>query len=119
LVLGEEFLKRFLGLSFLRQNTLGGHFPNVGGSEINTVAKSVLQLGQFDPLGINGDNAYMPSPLPRQVDGACSLVHLHHQRPSLCNSQVGSCNYFCRVEETALCFRLSLALSAVSGFVRD
>ena len=26
-------------------------------------------------------------------DGACSLVHLQRQRPSLCNSQVGSCNY--------------------------
>src|SRR5207342_527878 len=33
-------------------------------------------------------------PYPGRSDGACSLVHLHHQRPSLCNSQVGSCNYF-------------------------
>ena len=31
---------------------------------------------------------------PGRSGGACSLVHLHHQRPSLCNSQVGSCNYF-------------------------
>src|SRR5438552_5256735 len=31
---------------------------------------------------------------PGRSDGACSLVDLHHQRPSLCNSQVGSCNYF-------------------------
>ena len=31
---------------------------------------------------------------PGRSDGACSLVPLHHQRPSLCNSQVGSCNYF-------------------------
>jgi hypothetical protein len=30
---------------------------------------------------------------PGRADGACSLVHLHRQRPSLCNSQVGSCNY--------------------------
>jgi hypothetical protein len=29
---------------------------------------------------------------PGRFDGACSLVHLHRQRPSLCNSQVGSCN---------------------------
>ena len=29
-----------------------------------------------------------------RFDGACSLVYLHHQRPSLCNSQVGSCNCF-------------------------
>ena len=35
----------------------------------------------------------MPSPLSRQADGACSPVRLHRQRPSLCNSQVGSCNY--------------------------
>ena len=25
---------------------------------------------------------------------ACPLVYLHRLRPSLCNSQVGSCNYF-------------------------
>jgi hypothetical protein len=31
LVLGEEFLQRLLGFAFLRQNTLGGHFPDVGG----------------------------------------------------------------------------------------
>src|SRR5215472_8238685 len=30
---------------------------------------------------------------PGRADGAHSLVHLHRQRPSLCNSQVGSCNY--------------------------
>ena len=29
---------------------------------------------------------------PGRSDGACSLVPLHRQRPSLCNSQVGSCN---------------------------
>ena len=31
---------------------------------------------------------------PGRFDGACSLVPLHCQRPSLCNSQVGSCNCF-------------------------
>jgi len=31
---------------------------------------------------------------PGRLDGACSLVSLHPQRPSLCNSQVGSCNCF-------------------------
>ena len=30
---------------------------------------------------------------PGRADGACSLVPLHRRRPSLCNSQVGSCNY--------------------------
>src|SRR5215471_16296838 len=30
---------------------------------------------------------------PGRSDGAYSLVLLHRQRPSLCNSQVGSCNY--------------------------
>src|SRR5262245_26804984 len=30
---------------------------------------------------------------PGRSDGACPLVDLHRQRPSLCNSQVGSCNY--------------------------
>src|ERR1035437_2293268 len=29
---------------------------------------------------------------PGRSDGACSLVPLHRHRPSLCNSQVGSCN---------------------------
>ena len=33
---------------------------------------------------------------PGRSDGACSLVPLHRQRPSLCNSQVGSCNYLFR-----------------------
>ena len=28
---------------------------------------------------------------PGRFDGAYSLVYLHRQRPSLCNSQVGSC----------------------------
>src|SRR6266571_7312347 len=28
---------------------------------------------------------------PGRFNGACSLVYLHCQRPSLCNSQVGSC----------------------------
>jgi hypothetical protein len=31
---------------------------------------------------------------PGRSDEACSLVPLHRLRPSLCNSQVGSCNYF-------------------------
>jgi hypothetical protein len=31
---------------------------------------------------------------PGRLDEACSLVPLHRLRPSLCNSQVGSCNYF-------------------------
>src|ERR1700747_2248980 len=31
---------------------------------------------------------------PGRSNGACSLVRLHRQRPSLCNSQVGSCNCF-------------------------
>jgi len=31
---------------------------------------------------------------PGRSSGACSLVSLHCQRPSLCNSQVGSCNCF-------------------------
>src|SRR5499425_2053227 len=30
---------------------------------------------------------------PGRSNGVCSLVHLHCRRPSLCNSQVGSCNY--------------------------
>ena len=32
-------------------------------------------------------------PYPGRSDGARSLVPPHRQRPSLCNSQVGSCNY--------------------------
>ena len=31
---------------------------------------------------------------PGRFDEACSLIGLHCQRPSLCNSQVGSCNCF-------------------------
>ncbi len=31
---------------------------------------------------------------PGRFDRACSLVPLRRRRPSLCNSQVGSCNYF-------------------------
>jgi hypothetical protein len=31
---------------------------------------------------------------PGRLNGACSLVSLHPQRPSPCNSQVGSCNCF-------------------------
>src|SRR5713226_6065291 len=31
---------------------------------------------------------------PGRLHGACSLVYLHRLRPSLCNSQVGSCNCF-------------------------
>src|SRR6478672_11331299 len=31
---------------------------------------------------------------PGRFNGACPLVCLHCQRPSPCNSKVGSCNYF-------------------------
>ena len=31
---------------------------------------------------------------PGRFDEACPLVYLHRRRPSLCNSQVGSCNCF-------------------------
>src|SRR6476620_210205 len=31
---------------------------------------------------------------PGRFNGACPLVDLHCQRPSPCNSKVGSCNYF-------------------------
>src|SRR5207245_7081133 len=31
---------------------------------------------------------------PGRFNGACPLICLHCQRPSLCNSQVGSCNCF-------------------------
>src|ERR1700756_4818179 len=31
---------------------------------------------------------------PGRLNGACSLVFLHCQRPSPCNSKVGSCNCF-------------------------
>jgi hypothetical protein len=57
---------------FLRQNTLGGHFPDVGGGEVNTVAEAVLQLGQFDPLGINGGNYFIQLFLGRDHDPARS-----------------------------------------------
>jgi len=57
LVFGEEFLQRFLSFDFLSQNTLRSNFPNVGGSEVNAVTEAILQLGQFDSLGINGGNA--------------------------------------------------------------
>ena len=55
---------------------------------------------------------------PGRSDGTNSLVLFHQRRPSLNTRWVGSCVNRCRVEETGLCFRLSLALSAVSGFVR-
>jgi hypothetical protein len=47
------------------------------------------------------------------------FAHLFQRSPpSPTRERVGTCIAVCRVEETALCFRLSLALSAVSGFVR-
>jgi hypothetical protein len=46
---------------FLRQNALGGHFPDVGGGEVNTVVEAILQLRQFDPLGIDGGNPPRPA----------------------------------------------------------
>src|SRR5215469_1052185 len=56
---------------------------------------------------------------PGRSDGTYSLVPLHRQRPSLCNSQVGSCNCcFGRVEDwragvgRSLC-SLFLALSVM------
>jgi hypothetical protein len=56
---------------------------------------------------------------PGRFNGACSLVYLHCQRPSPCNSKVGSCNYFFgRVEDwragvgRSLC-SLLLALSVM------
>src|SRR5579864_8623574 len=43
---------------------------------------------------------------PGRSDGAYSLVCLHRHRPSLCNSQVGSCNY---------CFGTCLAFTHVTA----
>ena len=43
---------------------------------------------------------------PGRSNGACSLVSVHRQRPSLCNSQVGSCN---------CCFRACSAFTHVTA----
>ena len=43
---------------FLRQTRLVA-LPDVRRCEVNTVVESVLQLGQFDPLGINGGDHFI------------------------------------------------------------
>jgi hypothetical protein len=42
---------------------------------------------------------------PGRFNGACSLVYLHCQRPSPCNSKVGSCNYFSGPAQRSLTLR--------------
>jgi hypothetical protein len=42
LILGEEFFQRLFGLVLLRQDTFGGHFPDVGWREVNTIAEAIL-----------------------------------------------------------------------------
>ena len=53
---------------------------------VYTKTHHVIRLGQHYDLDLNRDGI-------TDFNGACSLVYLHRLRPSLCNSQVGSCNY--------------------------
>ena len=60
LVLGVELLQdRDRSLVLLRQHTLRGDLPDVGWGEIDPVAEAVLQLGQFDPLRVDGGDHFV------------------------------------------------------------
>ena len=60
LVIGEEFLAAAgSALGLLRQNTLGGHLPDVGRGEVDPVAEAVLKFGQIDPLGVDGGDHFV------------------------------------------------------------
>src|SRR5579864_1860939 len=52
----KSFFSGFSASVFFAKTRLSGHFPDVGGGEVNTVVEAVLQPSQFDPLGINGGN---------------------------------------------------------------
>ena len=58
LVLREELLQDRDRLVLLRQDTLRGDLPDVGWGQIDPVPEAVLQLRQFDPLGVHGSDHF-------------------------------------------------------------
>ena len=99
-------LRRFLRSSLTEAPFLHRHYPAssvVRSSPPPHTARLVSRELPVDPYRDHrwGFPCCLWSPLrtchrhyPGRFNGACSLVHLHCQRPSPCNSKVGSCNCF-------------------------
>jgi hypothetical protein len=106
LIVNPHVLRCFLRPSLTEAPSLHRHYPVSLVVQASPPPHTARPISHELPVDLYCDHrlglpvlrlvsyAYMPSPLPRQVPGACSLVPLHRLRPSLCNSQVGSCNCF-------------------------
>ena len=106
LIVNPHVLRCFLRPSLTEAPSLHRHYPAssvLRASPPPHTARPVSRELPVDPYDDHrwGFPCCVWSPMPTchrhypgRSDGACSLVPLHHQRPSLCNSQVGSCNYF-------------------------
>ena len=69
LVLAVELLQRRAPPpAFFAKHALGGHLTDVGRGEIDTIVKAVLELGQFDPLGVDGRDHFIQLLLGRDDD---------------------------------------------------
>ena len=106
LIVNPHVLRCFLRPSLTEAPSLHRNYPAssvVRASPPPHTARPVSHELPVDPLTAittGGFPCCVWSPMPTchrhypgRANGACSLVCLHRQRPSLCNSQVGSCNY--------------------------
>ena len=105
LIVNPHVLRCFLRPSITETPSLGRSYPAYSVLRTSPPPHTARPLSRELPVDPYRDHRWgfpccVWSPLrtchrhyPGRFHRACSLVPLHGQRPSLCNSQVGSCNY--------------------------
>jgi hypothetical protein len=106
LIVNPHVLRRFLRPSLTEAPSLHRHYPASSVLRASPPPRTARPVSRELPVDPYCDHrggfpccVWSPMPTchrhyPGRLNGACSLVSLHPQRPSLCNSQVGSCICF-------------------------
>ena len=106
LIVHPHVLRRFLRLSLTEVPSLRRSYPASSVLRTSPPPHTARPVSRELPVDRYHDHRWgfpccVWSPMrtchrhyPGRFHGACSLVSLHRLRPSLCNSQVGSCNCF-------------------------
>jgi hypothetical protein len=106
LIVNPRVLRRLLRPSLTEAPSLGRHYPASSVLRTSPPPHTARPVSRELPVDRYHDHRWgfpccVWSPMrtchrhyPGRFNGACSLVYLHCQRPSPCNSKVGSCNYF-------------------------
>ena len=104
LIVNPQVLRRFWRPSLTEAPSLHRHYPASQVLRASPPPHTAWPISHELPVDPDCDHRWgfpccvgspLPTchrPYPGRSDGACSLVGLHRQRPSLCNSQVGPCN---------------------------